>query len=681
MPAPPAIAIPMADLNPQQTAAVRHTQSPLLVLAGAGSGKTRVITRKIAHLVQECGYPARSVFAVTFTNKAAREMKERAAATLASDAGRGLTVATFHTLGLQMLRADGHALGYRRGFTIMDATDSLTAIKELVRGDDGGNLQEEEDLRRVISRWKNDFVRAEQAAAQAADAFEQRAAEVYARYERQLRAYNAVDFDDLIIRPVELLAEHAELREKWQNRVRHLLVDEYQDTNNAQYELVRQLVGPAGGLTVVGDDDQSVYAWRGARPENLARLQDDFPRLKVIKLEQNYRSSGRILRVANHLIGHNPHIFDKRLWSDLGAGDPIRVIPCSDGDDEADRVASEILSRRAHHGLRWGDFAILYRGNFQARPFERALRERNIPYQVSGAASFFDRAEIKDVLAYCRLLANPDDDTAFLRVVNTPRRQIGPATLERLGTYARERGVSMLAASFELGFAERIDERAAQRLRRFTEWVVGMGDNAGRGDPVAVCRGVIEDIDYASWLEDISSDARTADKRLANVEELLDWIGRMATTDDHEERDLSAIVSRLALIDMLDRTTGDEGGDAVSLMTLHAAKGLEFPHTFMVGVEEESLPHRASIAEERIEEERRLMYVGITRAQKTLAITYAQQRRRWGEDIDCEPSRFLEELPAADLDWEGSGPEPDSETRLARGREQFAGLRALLDSD
>jgi len=671
----------MADLNAQQRAAVRHVQSPLLVLAGAGSGKTRVITHKIAHLVRECGYPGRSIFAVTFTNKAAREMKERAAGTMPGNEARGLTVSTFHTLGLQMLRADGGVLGYRRGFTIMDATDSLTAIKELVRGEAAANLQEEEDLRRVISRWKNDFVTSNHAPNVAADEFEQRAARLYRRYEQLLQAYNAVDFDDLIIRPVQLLADHAELREKWQNRVRHLLVDEYQDTNNAQYELVRHLVGPAGGLTVVGDDDQSVYAWRGARPENLARLQDDFPRLKVIKLEQNYRSSGRILRVANHLIAHNPHVFEKRLWSELGAGDPIRVLPCRDSDDEADRVASEILSRRAHHGLRWSDFAILYRGNFQARPFERALRERGIPYRVSGSASFFDRAEIKDVLAYCRLLANPDDDTAFLRIVNTPRRQIGATTLERLGRYARQRGVSMVAASFEIGLSEHIDDKYLTRLRRFTEWVIGMGDNAERGDPVAVCRGVIDDVGYRDWLDETSADARTADRRWANVEELLDWITRMAVDMDGDERDLPAIVSRLALIDMLDRTTGEEAGDAVALMTLHAAKGLEFPHVFMVGVEEESLPHRSSIAEDRLEEERRLMYVGITRAQKTLAITYAEQRRRWGEDIECEPSRFLSELPAADLDWEGSGPEPDAETRLARGREQFAGLRALLDSN
>ena len=669
----------MADLNPQQLAAVRHLGSPLLVLAGAGSGKTRVITHKIAWLVREAGLPARGVFAVTFTNKAAREMKQRAAATLPGDEARGLTVSTFHTLGLKMLRDDGHALGYRRGFTIMDATDSLTAVKELVRGETSGNLGgEEEALRAIISRWKNDFVTPEQAPELAADEFEARAARVYPRYEQLLHAYNAVDFDDLILQPLRLLAEHPQLREKWDNRVRHLLVDEYQDTNSAQYELVRQLVGVSGGLTAVGDDDQSVYAWRGARPENLARLEQDFADLRVIKLEQNYRSSARILRVANHLIAHNPHVFEKRLWSELGTGDPVRLVACPSADDEADRIAAEILSRRLRQGLRWSDFAVLYRGNFQAKPFERALRERNMPYRVSGSNSFFDRAEIKDVLAYCRLLCNPDDDTAFLRVVNTPRRQIGAATLEKLGLYARNRGVSMIEASFEVGLESAVEGAPLARLRRFGEWIVAQGDSAARGDPVAVCRELVEDIGYRDWLDDVSGDPRAADKRWANVEELLDWIGRMVTDADGEERDLPAIVARLALVDMLDRHDDDEAGDCVALMTLHAAKGLEFPHVFVAGLEEEILPHRASLAEDRLEEERRLAYVGITRAQRSLALTYAEKRRRWGEEIDCEPSRFLAELPEADVVWEGTRAPTDPESRRATGREQMDNLRALL---
>jgi len=668
----------MPDLNPQQRAAVRHMGSPMLVLAGAGSGKTRVITHKIAWLIREAGLSPKGVFAVTFTNKAAREMKERASATLKGDNTRGLSVSTFHTLGLQMLRSDGAALGYRRGFTIMDATDSLTAVKELVRGETSANLDEEEDLRRVISRWKNDFVTSDRAPALADNELEARAARVYGQYEQLLRAYNAVDFDDLIIQPVRLLSEYPEVRERWDNRVRHLLVDEYQDTNTAQYELVKLLVGVGGGLTAVGDDDQSVYAWRGARPENLARLERDYRNLKIVKLEQNYRSSGRILAAANHLIGFNAHLFDKRLWSELGTGDPIRIIACPSGKDEADRIAAEILSRRLRSGLDWRDFAVLYRGNFQAKPFEEALRERGIPYRVSGSASFFDRAEVKDIIAYARLMANPDDDTAFLRVVNTPRRQIGASTLEKLGTYARDRGASMLGASQEMGLGQRLSGTPLRHLQQFGEWVVYMGDNAGRGDPVAVLRQVVEAIGYRQWLEEISSDARTAERRAGNVEELLDWIGRLAVDEDGAERDLPALVARLTLMDMLDRKDEDDaGGDCVSLMTLHAAKGLEFPHVFITGMEEEVLPHRASLAEDRLEEERRLAYVGITRAQRSLTLTYAEKRRRWGEEIECEPSRFFEELPD-DIVWEGTRAPTDPETRRATGQEQMANLRALL---
>jgi len=668
----------MAELNPQQRAAVRHVGTPLLVLAGAGSGKTRVITAKIAHLVEQVGLAGHGVFAVTFTNKAAREMKTRASQSLSADAARGISVSTFHTLGLRLLRSDGHALGYRRGFTIMDATDSLTAIKELVRGEGAANLGDEDELRSVISRWKNDFVTAERAPEIASDELERRAAAVYARYEQLLHAYNAVDFDDLIIQPVRLLTQYPDIRERWQNRVQHLLVDEYQDTNGAQYELVRQLVGVAGGLTAVGDDDQSVYAWRGARPENLARLEQDFPQLKVVKLEQNYRSMGRILRAANHLIGFNPHLFDKRLWSELGAGDPVRVVACPSGEDEADRVAAEIQSKRLRGGNDWRDFAILYRGNFQSKPFEKALRERNIPYRVSGSTSFFDRAEIKDVLAYARLLANPDDDTAFLRVVNTPRRHIGASSLEKLGHYARNRGCSMLAACFELGLAEHIGGAPLRRLQTFAEWIIGMGDNAQRGDAQAVFHQVIDDIGYRGWLDEVSSDTRTAERRWANVEELLDWIGRMGEDADGNERDLAGIVSRLTLMDMLDRQDDADGGDCVALMTLHAAKGLEFPHVFIAGVEEEVLPHRVSLAEDRLDEERRLAYVGITRAQRSLALTFAERRRRWGETVTCEPSRFLEELPDDEVVWEGTRTPSDPETRRQTGREQLASLRAML---
>ncbi len=667
----------MTGLNPQQQTAVEQCDTPLLVLAGAGSGKTRVITQKIAHLIGRRGVPARHIFAVTFTNKAAQEMKQRVARLIPADAARGLHVSTFHTLGLRMLHEDGARLGYRRGFTIMDATDSLVAMKELA-GD--GGLVDEEAIRWQISRWKNDFVQPEQALHAAGDDFEQRAARLYARYQTLLHAYNAVDFDDLILLPVRLLCDYPELEERWQNRVRHLLVDEYQDTNAVQYELVKRLVGRFGAFTAVGDDDQSVYAWRGARPENLARLQDDFSNLKLVKLEQNYRSTGRILRCANRLIGNNPHLFEKRLWSAVGEGAKLRVVALKSAEDEADYVAAEILSHRYRSGGRWRDYAVLYRGNFQSRTFEKALREKQIPYLINGGPSFYERAEIRDVLAYLRLLVNPDDDTAFLRVVNTPRREIGATTLEKLGHYAREREIGMLAASAELGLAERLQPRARERLARFAEWLARFARRAdGASDPAGVASELLDEINYEGWLRDSAQDPKAAQKRWDNVTELLESIARIAAAGE-EPRSLAEVVAKLTLFDILDRQSDDDEDDAVTLMTLHAAKGLEFPSVFMVGMEEELLPHRSAIEEDNIEEERRLCYVGITRAQRQLTLSHATRRKKYGELIRTEPSRFLDELPEEDLHWVGGrrGDEIDKAAQQEAGQHAIAGLRALL---
>ena len=414
----------MNDLNPRQREAVRHLDGPLLVLAGAGSGKTRVITAKIAHLIEHGGVAARHITAVTFTNKAAREMKGRVGKLLDAEAGRGLSISTFHTLGLNILRRELKAAGLRAGFSIFDEQDVEQLLRELAKK----NEADKDTLQRArwqISAWKNDLIDPDTALSNATDDFGGFYAALYGAYQRALRVYNAVDFDDLILLPVSLLRTEPALRERWQNRIRYLLVDEYQDTNGAQYELVKLLVGVRGALTVVGDDDQSIYAWRGARPENLARLRDDFPRLHVIKLEQNYRSTGRILRAANTLIANNEHVFEKRLWSELGPGELLRVVNCRDEEDEAERVISEIIQQRFNSGAPYSSFAILYRGNHQARPFEKALRTQNIPYFISGGTSFFSRSEVKDVMAYLRLIVNPDDDSAFLRIVNTPRREIG----------------------------------------------------------------------------------------------------------------------------------------------------------------------------------------------------------------------------------------------------------------
>ncbi len=666
---------PMKDLNTRQLEAVRYVGGPLLVLAGAGSGKTRVIARKIAHLVCECGLAPRHIAAVTFTNKAAREMKARVGSALKGREGRGLTISTFHTLGLDILRRDHARAELRRGFSLFDPQDAEAIIKEHLRGRRQDDALTPAAVQARISAWKNALVEPAAALGHAEDDFEADLAGLYADYQRSLHAYNAVDFDDLIRLPARLFGTQPDLLEAWQSRLRYLLVDEYQDTNGAQYELVRRLVGPRGALTVVGDDDQSIYAWRGARPENLARLKEDFPTLKVVMLEQNYRSSGRILGLANALIAHNPHLFEKRLWCAHGDGERPRVITCRDEAHEAERVVSEILHRRFVDQVNFGDFAILYRGNHQARPFEQALREHDIPYFLSGGTSFFARAEVKDVMAYMRLLANPEDDAAFLRIVNTPRREIGPNTLERLAGYARDRGVPLLRACGELGLGQHLERRPRERLEQFAAWLDTHARQADT-EPVAAVRALVEGMNYAAWLKENASSLPVAERRLENVHDLLAWLEALGK-GENEGKSLQDRVGHLSLMDVLQRQEEEEGGDRVALMTLHAAKGLEFPHVILVGMEEELLPHRSSIEDDSIEEERRLAYVGITRAREHLTFTLAKRRKRFGEMALVQPSRFLEELPESGLDWD-TRREAHAEVSRARGTAHLAGLKGLL---
>ena len=667
----------MHNLNPRQREAVRYLDGPCLVLAGAGSGKTRVITAKIAHLVEHAGIAPRHLFAVTFTNKAAREMKSRVEQLLGGRDTRGLNVSTFHTFGLNLLRRELAAAGLRRGFSILDEQDVEQLLRELSKQTEL-DRQRLQMARHRISAWKNELISPEAALSRAEDDLDAFHAALYGAYQEALRAYNALDFDDLILRPVQLLEQDAELRERWQNRVRHLLVDEYQDTNGAQYRLVQLLVGVRAAFTVVGDDDQSIYAWRGARPENLARLKADYPQLAVIKLEQNYRSTGRILRAANTLIANNPHVFEKRLWSELGPGEPIRVIHCRDEEAEADRVASEIVQHRFRHGSRYGDFAILYRGNHQARAFEKALRTHNIPYFLSGGTAFFSRTEIKDLMAYLRLLANPDDDTALLRIINTPRREIGHTTLQKLAAWAAERNGSLFDTIDSLGLEQQLAARPLARLREFREWLIGLQRLAEHTPPANVLEQLLDDLDYRDWLSQQSSSERVAERRWENVRDLVEWLQRLQA-DEHKGETLPELVAHLSLMDILERQDEDEAGDRVALMTLHAAKGLEFPVVFLVGMEEGLLPHQSSIEDDDIEEERRLAYVGITRARRELIITTAEYRRRAGERVRCEPSRFLQELPADDLQQEGRGIKISEEERHARGLASLANLKAMLE--
>ncbi len=665
------------SLNSAQEAAVNHTEGPLLVLAGAGSGKTRVITHKIGRLLAR-GMPAAEIVAVTFTNKAAREMRQRVAALVDADTARGLRVSTFHTLGLSILRREYAGARLRRGFTIMDAADSRGVLRDILREENADAEGRIDACAGAISDFKSRLLDPVAAEASAEDELQAADARRYAAYQRALGAYNAVDFDDLITTPVLLLGRDDAIRERWQSRVQYLLGDEYQDTNLAQYQLMRLLMGDRGAFTVVGDDDQSIYAWRGARPENLQTLTEDYPELRVIKLEQNYRSTRRILEAANRLIANNPHLFEKRLWSGHGAGDRIRVLKTRDGRDEADRIAMELLLHQGRTGQDWGHYALLYRSNHQARPFEQALRGRGIPYDVTGGTSFFERTEIKDIIAYLRLIANPSDDAAFLRIVNVPRREIGSATLEKLGAYAGSRSQALLEASLEAGLHGVLAPRYVERLERFARTIVELEDSHARGRSVTeLTEDLIERIGYHDWIRENARDPRQADRALENLEDLAKWIHSLDRDADDEAR-LADVLNRISLMDMLDKRDDDDARGRVRLMTLHAAKGLEFPVVYLTGMEEDLLPHRNSMEGAGLEEERRLAYVGITRAQRELTISYAARRSRFGETLICEPSRFLEELPVSDLEWEGRGAEPSEEEKKARGQNALAGLRSLL---
>lgn len=666
----------MAKLNAQQRAAVTLLDYPLLVIAGAGSGKTLVITEKIAHLIRQ-GLPARHITAVTFTNKAAREMQSRAAKMLPDRELRGLTISTFHALGLDILRREHAALGFKANISILDDHDRCSVLKGMAdRTGAQPDLEDISDHATLISRWKNRFVNPAEAIAQASSDEQRSAARLYAGYCRVLKAYNAVDFDDLILLPVSLFAERPEILEKWRQRIRYLLVDEYQDANETQYQLVKHLSGNLGRFTVVGDDDQSVYGWRGAQPENLAQLARDYPRLKVITLEQNYRSTGKILKAANRLIANNPHVFEKKLWSALGHGDPIRVMRHADEIAEARQIAADIMHHKFRHGAGLRDYAILYRSNHQARLFERALRECSLPYHINGGSSFFDRAEVKDLLAYIRLMVNHEDDAAFLRIVNVPKREIGSTTLEKLGEYAQRRHVSLFDACLELGLQQTLPENVVHRLRNFCARITDVANSSRCADPFRVLEEFLSTIGFEQWLRESSSGTAMAERRMANVRELLAWLQRIAA-EETKPKSLSEAVSKVMLLDLLDRQDEEQTGDRVHLVTLHAAKGLEFPYVYLVGMEENLLPHQTSIAEGAIEEERRLAYVGITRARKQLTLSYCTKRRRYGELLNCEPSRFLEELPLEDLEWPDRQP-IDAETKKERGRASLAQLRSLL---
>jgi ATP-dependent DNA helicase Rep len=649
-------------LNIAQLEAVNHLGGPCLVLAGAGSGKTRVITHKIGRLIQ-AGLAADRIAAITFTNKAAAEMRERAAQLVGRDA-RKVLICTFHALGVRLLRDDGEVLGLKKQFSILDTDDITSLLKDCGGTTDAATAR---GWQWGISAWKGAGMNAAQALAQAKDEDERVMATIMARYEERLVAYQSVDFDDLITLPLKLLRDHEEVRARWQKKMGHVLVDEYQDTNATQYELLKLLVGERARFTAVGDDDQSIYGWRGATLDNLRKLPHDFPELKVIKLEQNYRSTSAILRAANNVIGPNPKLFPKTLWSDLGEGEPVRVVDADNEDHEAERAVARILSLRASSQHKeWRDFAILYRANHMARPFEQSLRRAQVPYKVSGGQSFFDKAEIRDLCAWLRLLVNNNDDPAFLRSATTPKRGIGHTTLQQLGAFATQYKLSLFEALFANSLGTALPPRAVATLHEFGRAVNDLEYRArhtlGHEAARAFLTEWLKDIDYEKHLYDSEDNEKVAAARWTNVMDFCDWVagrcgGKLEEEDgvktESERKSLLEVVQTIALLSTLSEREQDQ--NVVTLSTLHASKGLEWPHVMLVGVNEGLLPFKmdeepgqsdaqAADMAQRLQEERRLMYVGITRAQRTLAVSWLKRRKKGRESVPGQASRFIKEM-------------------------------------
>ncbi|MEY4911250.1 MAG: hypothetical protein RL761_913 [Pseudomonadota bacterium] len=677
-----------SGLNLAQQEAVNYMHGPCLVLAGAGSGKTRVITHKIGRLIQS-GVAGKNIAAITFTNKAAAEMRERARQ-LIGKAAKDVVICTFHALGVRMLRQDGAALGLKPQFSILD-TDDITSILK----DAGGSVDvaTARSWQWVISSWKSAGLNAEMALLQAKDDNERIIAKVMASYEERLSAFQAVDFDDLIGLPLKLLQNHEDVRKKWQAQMGHVLVDEYQDTNATQYEVLKYLVGDKARFTAVGDDDQSIYGWRGATLDNLRKLPVDFPNLKVITLEQNYRSTSAILRAANNVIGPNPKLFPKNLWSDLGEGEPVRVVDADTEEHEAERTVARIQSLRSgievlastagaapqaqYKELK--DFAILYRANHQAKTFEKALRKANIPYKVSGGQSFFDRAEIKDLCAWFRLWVNNDDDPAFMRAITTPKRGIGHQTLQQLGSFASSYKVSLFEGLFLSSLNAVVSTRAVGSLHEFGRYINDLEYRASQTSGIEDCAQFLKDwlieIGYEKHLYDGEDSETLAAARWTNVLDFCDWMSKRCggEIDDtagvsiaSEKKSLLEVAQTIALLSTISEREKDQ--NVVTLSTLHAAKGLEWPHVMLVGVTEGMLPFKledkkksatsagslggSSIEHEsanddiatRLQEERRLMYVGITRAQRSLAVSWTKRRKKGREMITAQPSRFIAEM-------------------------------------
>jgi DNA helicase-2/ATP-dependent DNA helicase PcrA len=657
------------DLNAEQLEAVYHETGPMLILAGAGTGKTRTVTARIAYLISQGADPS-GILAVTFTNKAAREMKERIAGMVDADDAKQVTASTFHALCVRILRADAHHLGYKPNFSIFDEGDQMGLIKKIITRVCAKDEKLDPNLaKNMISKAKNNGWPIDTASLIGA---------VHHRYEQELRALNAMDFDDLLRKAVQLFDENPEVRIKWRSRVKHLLVDEFQDTNNLQLQLVSHLAsGDPPNVCVVGDDDQSIYGWRGAEVSNILEFEKHFPNPRVIRLEQNYRSTNAILGAANRLIKNNPRRRGKNLWSPKDGGEPVRVIGIPDDRKEAEFVTQEIAAHRDSGKLPWEHFAIIYRMNAQSRLLEENLRKNRIPYRLVGGKSFFDRREIKDITAYITTLLNPSDDPALLRIINTPPRGIGPTTVELALAFSVERNLTLFDALRHPDHLEGCTRKTAEAIRTFADEIESTRIRAKTpgADVAEIISSLLENSGY---LADLKRSCKTADESLnreENVKEMLRALSEHQKRS-RKENPLQTFLDEISL--NREREEDKEENRGVTLITMHAAKGLEFPHVFLVGAEDGLLPHERSKTEGTVDEERRLFYVGITRAMQSLVVTWCRGRAKFGSTMHCRPSPFLQEMRGDQVieeNYEEIMSRPMDEEDVAA---QFARLRAQL---
>ena len=631
----------IARLNPMQKKAVLHTNGPLLILAGAGSGKTRVITMRTAYLMHT-GVDAGSMLAVTFTNKAAREMKGRVRSMVKRGSGRPV-ISTFHSLCLRILRREIEHLGYRKDFTIYDTSEQISLMRNIMSDIKFYDKSfKPESVLEIISRTKNDY--APQNSAAPDELMEEASALLYPRYHEALKSMNVLDFDDLLLLTLKLFKKYPDVLEQYRDKFRFIMVDEYQDTNRVQYDFIRLLAGERKNLCVVGDDDQSIYGWRGADINNILNFEKDFPGTVTVRLEQNYRSFDHILKAANGVISNNRKRMEKSLWTERGEGPRVNIFKAIDTEDEADWVADRIEMLKNDKQIPFESIAIIYRANIFSRPFEESLRKKRIPYTVVGGTSYFERREIKDLAAYLKIMANPSDDLSLLRAVNAPKRGIGPAAISAISEFARSGSLSLLNAFGKAKEIAALGQKAAGSAEDFFGLICRYREIFMQGrDLGKTLREFIDEIDYRDFIIKLYKTPEAAFRRIENLDGLVDSISHYESVDHSPS--LEGFLETMALTDLIE-DKDEKGGNGVTLISFHSSKGLEFPVVFIAGTEEDVIPHKKSVdMAGGVEEERRLFYVGITRAMKELFITYTDRRRKYGKETLSVPSRFLEEIP------------------------------------